>query len=34
MAGTFESIPAAGHFLQNTHGPEIVEILLNRISEE
>ena len=34
MAGTFESIPEAGHFLQNTHGPEIVEILLNRISEE
>ena len=34
MRGTFKSISEAGHFLQNTHGPEIVDILLNRISEE
>ena len=34
MKGTFKSILEAGHFLQNTHGPEIVEILLNKISEE
>ena len=34
MKGTFKSIPEAGHFLQNTHGKAIVEILLNRISEE
>jgi haloalkane dehalogenase len=31
---TFGAIPDAGHFLQNTHGPEIVQLLLHRIAEE
>jgi haloalkane dehalogenase len=30
---TFDTVDA-GHFLQESHGPEIVEILLRRISEE
>ena len=30
---TFDGLEA-GHFLQETHGPEIVEILLNRIGQE
>ncbi len=30
---TFDGLDA-GHFLQETHGPEIVEILLRRIAEE
>ncbi len=34
MNASFDPIPEAGHFLQNTHGPEIVELLLKRISEE
>ena len=31
---TFDPIAKAGHFLQNTHGKEIVEKLLGRISQE
>lgn len=31
---TIDKIPEAGHFLQETHGPEIVDFLLNRIDEE
>ncbi|MBT6274914.1 MAG: alpha/beta fold hydrolase, partial [Chromatiales bacterium] len=31
---TFDAIPEAGHFLQNTHGPEIVRLLLGRIAAE
>jgi len=31
---TFHVIPEAGHFLQNTHGAEIVELLLKRIAHE
>lgn len=34
MGGTFDPIADAGHFLQNTHGPEIVDILLRRIADE
>jgi haloalkane dehalogenase len=34
MNASFDGIPEAGHFLQNTHGPEVVEILLKRIHEE
>ena len=33
MQGTFDPIQTAGHFLQNTHGPEVVEHLLRRIRE-
>jgi haloalkane dehalogenase len=32
MNATFDVIPEAGHFLQNTHGPEIVEIMLRRFA--
>ncbi|MEM7254591.1 MAG: alpha/beta fold hydrolase [Pseudomonadota bacterium] len=31
---TFDVIPDAGHFLQNTHGPEVVAHLLGRIAAE
>jgi haloalkane dehalogenase len=34
MNATFSPIKEAGHFLQNTHGAELAEILLKRISEE
>jgi haloalkane dehalogenase len=34
MSATFDVIPDAHHFLQNTHGPRIVEIILERIAEE
>ncbi len=34
MKGTFSPIEDAGHFLQNTHGKELTDILLARISEE
>lgn len=30
---TFDAIPKAGHFLQHTHGKEIVELLLGRIAQ-
>jgi haloalkane dehalogenase len=30
MGATFDPIANAGHFLQNTHGPEIVDIMLRR----
>ncbi len=31
---TFDGIARAAHFLQHTHGPDVVEILLKRIAEE
>jgi haloalkane dehalogenase len=31
---TFDAIPKASHFLQDTHGPEIVKLLLERIELE
>ncbi len=34
MNATFSPIEGAGHFLQNTHGPQLAETLLTRISEE
>ena len=34
MNASFDGIPDAGHFLQNTHGSEVADILLRRISEE
>ncbi|MFT7685577.1 MAG: haloalkane dehalogenase [Candidatus Azotimanducaceae bacterium] len=34
MNASFDAIPAAGHFLQNTHGPDVVDFLLKRISAE
>jgi haloalkane dehalogenase len=34
MNASFDGIAEAGHFLQNTHGVEVVEILLKRINEE
>ena len=32
MGGTFDGIPDAGHFLQNTHGKQVAEVILQRIS--
>lgn len=34
MNGSFDPIPEAGHFLQNTHGAEVAELVLKRISSE
>ena len=34
MSASFDGIPEAGHFLQNTHGAEVANILLKRIAEE
>ncbi len=34
MRASFDLIPDAHHFLQNTHGPEIADIILRRIAEE
>jgi len=34
MHATFDPVAGAGHFLQNTHGPEIVEIMIRRIAAE
>ncbi len=34
MHASFDPIADAGHFLQNTHGREIVDIVLRRIAEE
>ncbi len=34
MGATFDVIPDANHFLQNTHGAEVVEHILRRIAEE
>ena len=34
MNASFDAIPEAGHFLQNTHGSEVVDLLLARIAEE
>ncbi|MBA58583.1 MAG: hypothetical protein CMQ40_05355 [Gammaproteobacteria bacterium] len=34
MNATFNPIKEAGHFLQNTHGETVVELLLNEISKE
>ena len=34
MGASFDPIPAAGHFLQNTHGPEVADLLLKRIGAE
>jgi haloalkane dehalogenase len=34
MGATFDPITGAHHFLQNTHGPEIVDAILRRIAEE
>jgi pimeloyl-ACP methyl ester carboxylesterase len=31
---TFDEIEGAGHFLQESHGEQVVEILLKRIAEE
>ena len=34
MNASFDPIPDAGHFLQNTHGERVVELLLQRSGEE
>jgi haloalkane dehalogenase len=34
MGASFDGIPGANHFLQNTHGSEVVDLLLSRIAEE
>ncbi len=34
MDGTFDRIAEAGHFLQNTHGRELAELILQRASED
>ena len=34
IGATFDVIPDAHHFLQNTHGQQIVDTVLRRISEE
>ncbi|MEY4229519.1 MAG: hypothetical protein RLZZ362_368, partial [Actinomycetota bacterium] len=34
MHATFDPVAGAGHFLQNTHGPEIAEIMIRRIAAE
>jgi pimeloyl-ACP methyl ester carboxylesterase len=34
MNATFSPIQEASHFLQNTHGKELADILITRISEE
>jgi haloalkane dehalogenase len=34
MGATFEVIPEANHFLQNTHGAEVAERILRRIAED
>ena len=34
MNASFDAIPEAAHFLQNTHGSEVVYLLLARIAEE
>ncbi len=34
MNATFDAIPEAGHFLQNSHGAETAGFILKRISEE
>lgn len=34
LGATFAEIAAAGHFLQNTHGPEIADLIIARIAEE
>ena len=34
MGATFDAIPAASHFLQDTHGAEVAAHILRRISEE
>lgn len=33
-SATFDPIPEAGHFLQNTHGAEVARLLLLRIAQE
>ena len=34
MGATFDVIPEANHFLQNTHGAEVAGHILRRIGEE
>lgn len=34
MQASFDPIPEAGHFLQNTHGAEVASFLLDRIAQE
>jgi pimeloyl-ACP methyl ester carboxylesterase len=34
MNASFDPIEKAGHFLQNTHGDELAELLLKHIEEE
>jgi hypothetical protein len=34
IASSFDPIPDAHHFLQNTHGAEVADFLTQRISEE
>lgn len=34
MDATFDPIPGAGHFLQSSHGAQIVDLLLRRIASE
>ena len=34
MGATIDVLPDAGHFLQNTHGPDVVGHILRRIAEE
>jgi pimeloyl-ACP methyl ester carboxylesterase len=33
MKATFDALPDAGHFLQNTHGPEVAELILRRMRQ-
>jgi pimeloyl-ACP methyl ester carboxylesterase len=34
MGATFDRIEDANHFLQNTHGPQIVDVMLRRIADD
>jgi haloalkane dehalogenase len=34
MNGSFDGIPDAGHFLQNTHGSEVAGLILSRVAGE
>jgi pimeloyl-ACP methyl ester carboxylesterase len=33
MKATFDALPDAGHFAQNTHGPDVAELILRRVRE-
>jgi hypothetical protein len=34
MGATFDVLPEASHFLQNTHGAEVAQTVLRRIADE